>query len=144
MPNAHDLLEIVKSPSVADSALIAKTYNFAEKAHENQKRISGEPYFTHLFETARTLAELGMGAITISAGLLHDSMEDVGVSGQTIEKEFGKEVRFLVDGVTKLGKLHFSGAERYTESLRKLFVAMSKDVRVLIIKLADRLHNMRG
>src|SRR3989344_5880067 len=143
MPNAHDLLEIVKSPSVADSALIAKTYNFAEKAHENQKRISGEPYFIHLFETARTLAELGMGPITISAGLLHDSIEDVNVSPETIENEFGKEIRFLVEGVTKLGKLHYSGTERYTESLRKLCVAMSKDVRVLMIKLADRLQNMK-
>ena len=144
MPNAHDLLEIVKSPSVADSALIAKTYNFAEKAHENQKRISGEPYFVHLFETAKTLAELGMGAITISAGLLHDSIEDVNVKPETLEQEFGKEIRFLVEGVTKLGKLHYTGAERYTESLRKLCVAMSKDVRVLIIKLADRLHNMKS
>src|SRR3989344_4926916 len=143
MPNAHDLLEIVKSPSVADSALIAKTYNFAEKAHENQKRISGEPYFVHLFETAKILAELGMGAITVSAGLLHDSIEDVNIKPGEIEKEFGPDVRFLVEGVTKLGKLHYSGAERYTESLRKLLVAVSKDVRVLIIKLADRLHNMQ-
>lgn len=143
MPNVHDLLDTIQLPSVADSALIAKAYDFAEKAHAKHKRFSGEPYFTHLFETAKTLAELGMGAITVSAGLLHDSIEDVDIKPETIEKEFGKEVRFLVEGVTKLGKLHYSGTERYTESLRKLCVAMSKDVRVLIIKLADRLHNMK-
>src|SRR3989338_10190659 len=84
-----------------------------------------------------------MGAITVSAGLLHDSVEDVDVKPELIEKEFGPDVRFLVEGVTKLGKLHYSGAERYTESLRKLLVGVSKDVRVLIIKLADRLHNMQ-
>ena len=134
---------MVQSPSVADIALISKAYSFAEEAHKNQKRSSGKPYFNHLFETAKTLAELGMGAITISAGLLHDSIEDVAIKAEVIEKEFGPEVRFLVEGVTKLGKVHYSGAERYTESLRKLLVAMSKDVRVLIIKLTDRLHNMQ-
>ncbi|MDO8482869.1 MAG: HD domain-containing protein [bacterium] len=143
MANVHELISMIQSPSVADIALISKAYGFAEEAHKNQKRSSGEPYFEHLFETAKTLAELGMGAITVSAGLLHDSVEDVDVEPELIEKEFGPDVRFLVEGVTKLGKLHYSGAERYTESLRKLLVAVSKDVRVLIIKLADRLHNMQ-
>ena len=143
MANIHELIGMIQSPSVADVALISKAYSFAEEAHKNQKRSSGEPYFIHLFETAKTLAELGMGAMTISAGLLHDSVEDVNVKSEIIEKEFGSEVRFLVEGVTKLGQLHYSGAERYTESLRKLLVAMSKDVRVLIIKLADRLQNMQ-
>lgn len=144
MASVKEIVALMQNPSQEDVLLISKAYEFAEKAHNGHKRYPGEPYFTHLFETAKTLAELGMGAITISAGLLHDSIEDVGVTRETIEKEFGKEVRFLVEGVTKLGKLHYSGAERYRESLRKLFVAMSKDVRVLIIKLADRLHNMRG
>lgn len=143
MASVNELIGIMQSPSSSDIALISKAYNFAEEAHKNQKRSPDEPYFNHLFETAKTLAELGMGAITVTAGLLHDSIEDVDVSREVIEKEFGAEVRFLVEGVTKLGKLHYSGTERYTESLRKLFVAMSKDVRVLIIKLADRLQNMQ-
>jgi len=143
MANVHELIGMIQSPSVADIALVSKAYSFAENAHKNQKRYTGEPYFNHIFETAKTLAELGMGAITVSAGLLHDSVEDVDVKPETVEKEFGSEVRFLVEGVTKLGRLHYSGTERYTESLRKLLVAMSKDVRVLIIKLADRLHNMQ-
>lgn len=144
MANIHELIDTMRSPSVSDIALISKAYSFAEEAHKNHKRSSGEPYFEHLFETAKTLAELGMGAMTVSAGLLHDSIEDINIKPEIIEKEFGAEVRFLVEGVTKLGRLHYSGAERYIESLRKLFVAVSKDVRVLIIKLADRLQNMRG
>ena len=143
MASIKNLLDLIQSPSPEDIAIVTKAYAFAENAHKDQKRSSGEPYFTHLFETAETLAELGMGAITISAGLLHDSIEDVGIRPETIEKEFGPDVRFLVEGVTKLGKLQYSGAERYTESLRKLFVAMSRDVRVLIIKLSDRLNNMQ-
>ncbi|MDO8664488.1 MAG: HD domain-containing protein [Candidatus Liptonbacteria bacterium] len=143
MANIKELLDILNQPSEADRALILKAYSFAEKAHVNQRRLSGEPYFGHLFETAKTLAELGMGPVTISAGLLHDSIEDVNIKPETIELEFGKEIRFLVEGVTKLGKLHYSGVERYIENLRKLCVAMSKDVRVLIIKLADRLQNMK-
>lgn len=143
MASLQEILNLVKSPSVADSAFIAHAYAFAEKAHENQRRSSGEPYFFHLSETAKTLAELGMGAITIAAGLLHDSVEDVNVKPEGIEKEFGAEVRFLVEGVTKLGTLRYTGTERYIENLRKLCVAMSKDVRVLIIKLADRLQNMQ-
>ncbi len=144
MPAPKEILDLMRKPSVEDIALITESYNFAEKAHKNQKRISGEPYFNHLFETAKTLASLGMGAVTISAGLLHDAVEDVGIKPEKIEAEFGPEVRFIVEGVTKLGKLHYSGTARYTESLRKLFVAMSKDVRVLIVKLADRLHNMQN
>ncbi len=144
MTNIYELFRIIKSPTVADVALIAKAYSFAENAHKDHKRYSGEPYFNHLFETAKTLAELGMGATTISAGLLHDTIEDVDVKCETIETEFGSEVRFLVEGVTKLGKLHYTGETRYVENLRKLCVAMSKDVRVLIIKLADRLNNMKN
>jgi GTP diphosphokinase / guanosine-3',5'-bis(diphosphate) 3'-diphosphatase len=131
-------------PSDADTALVRKAYDFALDAHKEQKRKSGEPYFIHLVATAQNLAELGMGATTISAGLLHDAIEDVPVSGEVIEKEFGKEIRFLVEGVTKLGKIRYSGTGRHhNESLRKLFVAMSQDIRVLLVKLCDRLHNMQ-
>jgi GTP pyrophosphokinase len=144
MASLEEIIKLMKDPSnEKDVALIAKAYNFAEEAHKNQKRFSGEPYFIHPTETAKILAELGKGPLTIAAGLLHDSIEDAGVAPETIEKEFGKEIRFLVEGVTKLGKLRYRGVERYVESLRKLFVAMSQDLRVLIIKLADRLHNMR-
>lgn len=130
------------SPSQDEVSLVAKAYNFAEKVHENQKRYSGEPYFTHTTETAKKLAELGMEPSTIAAGLLHDVLEDGNVPPSEIEAQFGKDVLFLVEGVTKLGKIRYHGSVRHNESLRKLFVAMSQDVRVLIIKLADRLHNM--
>lgn len=143
MTDIQDILSLTPSPSEKDATLIKKAYTFAKEAHKDQVRKSGEPYFNHLFATAKNLAELHMGATTISAGLLHDAIEDVGVTGEEIEKEFGKEIRFLVEGVTKLGHLKYRGTERYNESLRKLFVAMSQDIRVLIIKLADRLHNIQ-
>ncbi len=133
----------MSSPTKADLAFVEKAYHFAEEAHKNHKRFSGEPYFNHLKATAVELAKLGMSSKTVAAGLLHDSIEDVAVAPETLEKEFGKEVRFLVEGVTKLGRLKYRGAERHRESLRKLLVATGKDARVLIIKLMDRLHNMR-
>lgn len=143
MASVKEILEVMDSPSPEDIALITKAYDFAEKAHAGHTRFSGEPYFGHLVETAKGLASLGMGPRTVAAGLLHDSIEDAEVAPETIEKEFGKEILFLVEGVTKLGHLKYRGAERHRESLRKLFVATSKDVRVIIIKLMDRLHNMR-
>lgn len=124
-------------------ALITKAYLFAENAHKDHKRYSGEPYMVHLYETARNLVELGMGARTIAAGLLHDVIEDTGVADSIIRDEFGEEILGLIEGVTKLGTLKYRGLKRHTESLRKLFIAMSKDLRILIIKLADRLHNMQ-
>ena len=138
-----DLLKILICNTETDKKIVEKAFVFAEEKHREQKRNSGEPYFHHLFETAKILAELGMSGTVIAAGLLHDSVEDVGVTSEEIEKEFNPEIRFLVEGVTKLGKIRYQGTDRYNESLRKLFVAMSKDIRVLIIKLADRLHNMR-
>ena len=138
-----DIATLMESPTAEDIALVTKAYKFAEHAHRDHKRFSGEPYFNHLYETAKILAELNMGAVTISAGFLHDCIEDVGVTEDELEKEFGPEVRFLVNGVTKLGKLKYRGAERHIESMRKLFVATSRDIRVIIIKLCDRLHNMR-
>ncbi len=140
---AKEIIEKMDAPSKEDQDLITKAFAFAEKIHTNHKRYSGEPYLVHLFETGKNLAELGMGAATIAAGLLHDSLEDAGAKEEDIQKEFGPEILFLIQGVTKLGKLKYRGAKRHTESLRKLFVAMSQDIRVLIIKLTDRLHNMQ-
>ncbi len=133
----------MRNPTAKDKARIEKAYDFVAEAHKDHKRLSGEPYLVHLVETAKGIAGLGLEAKTIAAGLLHDCVEDVGVSLETLEKEFGKEIAFLVDGVTKLGQLKYRGAERHRESLRKLLVATSRDARVLIIKLMDRLHNMR-
>lgn len=143
IPSAKDITEKMSAPSKEDKALVEKAYAFAAEAHKNHKRFSGEPYLVHLAETAKLLAELGMSAKTVAAGLLHDSIEDVGITPEHIEKEFGKEILFLVEGVTKLGRYKYRGAERHRESLRKLLVATGQDARVLIIKLMDRLHNMR-
>jgi GTP pyrophosphokinase len=144
LPKVTDIVSLLNDPSKEDIALIEKAYIFAELAHKDHKRYSGEPYFIHLFETAKNLAKLQMDAESIAAGLLHDTIEDTGVTPETIEKEFGPEILFLIDGVTKLGKIKFrADAQRHIESLRKLFVATAQDVRVLIIKLADRIHNMQ-
>jgi len=143
MDGAKDIVSTMHSPTVEDTALVEKAYEFAALAHKEHKRFSGEPYINHLYATAKSLAELGMGAKTIAAGLLHDTIEDMGIKPEVIEKEFGKEILFLIEGVTKLGHLKYHGTERHRESLRKLLVATGKDVRVLIIKLMDRLHNMR-
>lgn len=137
------IILLLDSPNQADKDFIKKGYDFALQAHEGQTRKSGEPYFIHVFETAKILANFQMGATTIVAGLLHDSIEDGVATEEQIKKEFGEEVLFLVNGVTKLGKVKYRGAERHVESLRKFLVAAAQDIRVLIIKLADRLHNMR-
>lgn len=125
-----------------DEELITKAYEFAKKAHEGQKRMSGEPYFIHVFETAKLIAKLGMDAKTIAAGLMHDVLEDTQIKESEMKKEFGEDIVFLVKGVTKLGTLKYRGHERHVESLRKFFVAMANDLRVVIIKFADRLHNL--
>lgn len=143
IPSVQEIVAKMSAPTKADKALVEKAYNFVAMAHKDHKRFSGDPYLVHLAETAKGLAELGMSAKTVAAGLLHDSIEDVGVTPEQIEAEFGKEIRFLVEGVTKLGRYKYRGAERHRESLRKLLVATGKDARVLIIKLMDRLHNMR-
>ena len=128
-----------------DMNVVRRAYAFAQKAHENQLRKSGEPYFLHPCAVAVILADLMLDGTTIAAGLLHDCVEDVeGVTSATIGELFGQEVELLVDGVTKLNKLNFtSREEQQAESLRKMFLAMAKDIRVVLIKLADRLHNMR-
>jgi len=143
MTDVKEIIALLDSPSDKETALITKAYNFVEKAHEGQKRFTGEPYFVHAFSTGKNLATFGMDAQTVAAGLLHDTLEDAEIPERTLEKEFGEEILFLVQGVTKLGKLKYRGVERHVESLRKLFIATAKDVRVLIIKLADRLHNVQ-
>ncbi|MDB5237494.1 MAG: (p)ppGpp synthetase SpoT/RelA, pyrophosphokinae [Parcubacteria group bacterium] len=143
MTTVKEILAAMREPDTEDEALIRKAYSFSENAHKEHKRYSGEPYFLHPAAVAKHLAELGMDADTIAAGLLHDTVEDAAsVTEDQIEAEFGADVRFLVEGVTKLGKHKYHGAERHAESLRRLLVATSADVRVLIIKLADRYHNM--
>ncbi|OGZ08649.1 MAG: hypothetical protein A2942_02555 [Candidatus Lloydbacteria bacterium RIFCSPLOWO2_01_FULL_50_20] len=138
----EEIQKTLRSKEPADAALIERAYRFAEAAHHGQKRYSGDPYFVHVSAVAYTLAEMGMDTGTVAAGLLHDTIEDAQVSGEHIEREFGQDIRTLVDGVTKLGKLKYRGIERHVESLRKLFVSTAKDLRVIIIKLADRLHNV--
>lgn len=139
----RDITSLIDNFTPEAVAMIDKAYTMAEKAHTGVIRKSGEPYFNHVFETAKILAQFKMGPEAISAGLLHDSIEDGVLTEAEIKKEFGDEILFLVNGVTKLGRLKYRGAERHIESLRKLFVASAQDIRVIIIKLCDRLHNMR-
>lgn len=142
----QELISSVKKyhPST-DITMIDKAFNIANNAHKDQKRKSGEPYIIHPLCVGIILADLELDKETIVAGLLHDVVEDTVMTGQEIEKEFGVEVALLVDGVTKLGQLSYSSdkVELQAENLRKMFLAMAKDIRVILIKLADRLHNMR-
>ncbi|WP_031515575.1 RelA/SpoT family protein [Desulfofalx alkaliphila] len=139
------LTEKIKSyNATADIAFLRKAYRYAEWAHFGQKRISGEDYFIHPVEVANILADMHLDMETVVGALLHDVVEDTGVTLEDIEHEFGEQVALLVDGVTKLKKLEFkSKVERQAENLRKMFLAMAKDIRVVLIKLADRLHNLR-
>lgn len=121
---------------------IELAYEFVEEAHRGQLRKSGEPYIIHPLHTAKKLAEMRMDLPTILAGLLHDVPEDTHRTIEDIEKAFGREVATLVAGVTKLGKIKYRGVDRYTENLRRMFVAMAQDIRVIIIKFADRIHNL--
>lgn len=141
---AADIIKLLNNPSPADTELIGKAFEFAQEAHAEQKRFSGEPYIVHPFEVAKTLAHLQLDSRTIAAALLHDTCEDnPEVTDRILRKKFGDEIAFLVDGVTKIGKLKYRGAEREVENLRKLFLAMATDIRVVLIRLADRLHNMK-
>lgn len=142
MVTAKDIIVELSSPTEADIALINKAYDLAAEAHKDHTRYSGEPYIVHLAEVGLKLAKMGMGPRTIAAGLLHDIIEDTPITAQQISTQFGEEILFLVEGVTKLSSVRYYGTDRHNESLRKLFVATSQDIRVLIIKLTDRLHNM--
>lgn len=143
MANVKEIIDLIQGVNKKDEELIGKAYKLAESAHAGQKRLSGDPYFVHVFETTKILAKLGMDTVTIVAGLLHDVLEDTNTAEEKLEKEFGKEIVFLINGVTKLGTLKYRGHKRHVESLRKFFVAMANDLRVVIIKFADRLHNLR-
>lgn len=125
------------------NTLIGKAYHFAERAHQGQKRKNGDPYFTHSLATAETLSQWRMDEKTIVAGLLHDAVEDTPVTDEELKKAFGDEISFLVDGVTKLSRIKYRGTEAKAENLRKMILAISQDLRVVFIKLADRLHNMK-
>lgn len=140
---AKNIIESLNIAEAGDAEMIERAYEFAKNAHEGRTRYSGDPYLTHLAAVAKMLAEIGMGTQTVVAGLLHDTIEDTTVTSQDIKEQFGDEVFFLVQGVTKLGSVRYYGSDRHNESLRKLFVATSQDIRVLIIKLVDRLHNMQ-
>ncbi len=125
-----------------DKDLILRACAFAEKAHVGQLRKSGEPYYNHVFATGMNLAALAMDAETIAAGIMHDVLEDTDVTPEEMTAAFNEHITKLVEGVTKLGKLRYTGVERHVESLRKFFVAMADDIRVVVIKLCDRLHNI--
>ena len=127
----------------ADIDLITLAYEFAKKAHSGQKRKSGEPYIQHSLHTAYTLTQIRADQATIIAGLLHDVPEDTTYTLKDIEKEFGKEIAFIVQGITKLSKIKYRGVERYVESLRKMFLAITTDLRIALVKFADRLHNLK-
>ena len=141
----EQLIEKVKKYATEEDVnLIKKAYEFAKEYHDGQERNSGEPYIVHPLEVALILADLELDIASVVAGLLHDVVEDTSASLQQIEQEFGSEIASLVDGVTKLGKLEFtSKLEQQAENYRKMLIAMAKDIRVILIKLADRLHNMR-
>src|SRR5438874_4103619 len=136
--------EIPKYLPGADLELLTRAYRFSEHSHQGQQRASGEPYLSHPLEVAGLLVNFKMDVTTVTAGLLHDVLEDTDATKDDLEREFGREIAELVDGVTKIGKLAFSSREeRQAENFRKMVVAMAHDLRVLMIKLADRLHNMR-
>ncbi len=128
----------------ADTAMLEKAYRFAQNAHKDQKRETGEPYFNHCCAVAQILLDFKMDEETICAGLLHDTVEDTGVTSEELKKEFNKEIAHMVQGVTKISDLKFSSTDEETvENWRKMLVAVAEDVRVILIKLADRTHNMR-
>ena len=141
----RQLFETLESYMTADQiAQVMHAYEFGAEAHQGQTRMSGEPFIPHPVAVASELAEMHMDAQTIAAAILHDVVEDTDVTIQDIEDQFGREIAALVDGVSKLDQMHFtSRAEAQAESFRKMMLAMIEDIRVILVKLADRLHNMR-
>jgi GTP pyrophosphokinase len=131
-------------PERLDAELLSRAYRFSEKAHAGQTRRNGDPYVTHCVEVAKILAELQLDTVTVASALVHDVIEDTEATREDVEREFGREVAQIVDGVTKIGHLPTgSREERQVENYRKLLLSIAKDARVILIKLADRLHNMR-
>lgn len=146
MANIKNLISKVQNyNSNADFKLIQKAFDFAEIAHAGQKRLSGDPVITHPLSVAQILADYKMDSVSIAAGLLHDTIEDGGATKEKLTTEFGEEVANIVDGVTKISKIKLRGSseEDYVENLRKMILAMAKDLRVVLVKFADRLHNMQ-
>jgi len=145
MLNHEDLIKKVKTYNkFLKPEDLSKAYNFALKAHKDQKRDSGDPYLSHPVAVADILVDLKLDSATIATGLLHDTIEDTNTTYNIVKKEFGVEVANLVDGVTKISELEGKIIENSkAENIRKLILATSKDIRVLLVKLADRLHNMR-
>ncbi len=138
------IAELQKNMPDADLEMVWKAYAFSARCHKGQKRVSGEPYLSHPLQVAYILAQMGLGHVSISAGLLHDTIEDTFATPEEIEQMFGDEVFHLVDGVTKLSLIESATIEeRQAENVRKMILSMSKDIRVILIKLADRVHNMR-
>ncbi|MCF8039051.1 MAG: HD domain-containing protein, partial [Desulfohalobiaceae bacterium] len=128
----------------ADTSLIQKAYVFSAAKHTGQMRLSGEPYLSHPLEVANILVDLHLDAEAIVAGLLHDTIEDSGVSLEELKQNFGEKIADIVDGVTKIGQVTFDTREEaQAENIRKMILAMAKDIRVILVKLADRLHNMK-
>ena len=144
MSTINDLIQSIEQEKLpVDKDLVRLAYEFAQEAHQGQKRKNGEPYINHPLDTAITLARYHLDQDTIIAGLLHDVPEDTEKTLDDVRKQFGGNAAKLVEGITKLGKLKYRGMERYTENLRKMFVAMAADIRVIFIKFADRLHNLK-
>jgi GTP diphosphokinase / guanosine-3',5'-bis(diphosphate) 3'-diphosphatase len=137
-------LQPAEGDGTAENDLICRAFEFADQLHQGQYRASGEAYIAHPVAVAGLLKDLGGGSVMIAAGFLHDVVEDTDVTLEEIEHRFGAEVRCLVEGVTKLSKFNFSSkTERQAENFRRMFLAMAQDIRVIVVKLADRLHNMR-
>src|SRR5689334_17436669 len=145
MIRLNDILDKVTSyNAAADLDLIRKAYVYCAKVHQGQTRLSGEPYLVHPMEVAGILADLKLDAPTVVTGLLHDTVEDTLTTLEELADIFGEEVSHLVNGVTKIGRIHFKTKEEsQAENFRKMLLAMSADIRVILVKLADRLHNMR-
>ncbi|MGH7638660.1 MAG: RelA/SpoT family protein, partial [Gemmatimonadaceae bacterium] len=141
IPGWEDAFEIER----LDRDLLARAYKFSEEAHRGQTRLSGEPFVTHCVQVAKILAELQLDSVTVACGLIHDVVEDTRITVPDVEREFGKDIAGIVDGLTKIAKLPSGGTkeDRQVESYRKLLLSIAKDARVIIVKLADRLHNMR-
>jgi GTP pyrophosphokinase len=140
----EQIIQVIKKNNPeADVDMVRLAYDFARDAHGEQKRLSGELYIEHPLNVAYKLAQMNLDLPTIIAGIIHDVPEDTNITIEQIEKNFGKEVAILVEGITKLGTIKYRGLERYAENLRKMFVAMAEDVRVVFIKFADRIHNLK-